>query len=745
MAVGTDSARVDAVDKVTGLALYPADAVPKDALHAVVVFTNQPHARLVSMDLSKTVASPGVVTVVTAADVPVNEYGLTLFDQPVFIGLDDTGRSSVPCDVSRWEADHLAVVVAESLSEARRASALIDTEWEPLPMASDVASAKTDEVLVHPGSSTNTYHTLQIRKGDAAQGMEAADVVIEGTYELPHQEHAYLQVEAATAWIDEQDRVTVETSGQWVHEDREQIAHALALDEEEVRVRYAAIGGAFGGKEDMSLQIVMAVTAHKLNALGINRPVHCGWSREESIVGHHKRHRATVTARLGSTSDGVITAVEADVWLDAGAYNYTSNKVLGNLHLSVAGAYNVPNARIDSRAIYSHSVPGGAFRGFGGPQGAFVAESQMNKLASKLGMDPMELRQRNALTDLSDGITQSGLPEGVGVTRVIDACVERVPPSEDLPNHPPFAPIASLPAETTQLRQGRGYAVGMKNVGFSFGFPEACEADVVFHGDVDDERPSRVELFHSAAEVGQGVHTALTQMVADAVGLDFECVEGSFSDTSTGGDSGSASASRLTFMAGNSVLGAVEEAEKTWADGARPAAGHFRYKPPATEALDPVTGEGQPNFCYGYMAQAVELTVDIGTGHIRVDRVVSVHDVGKAIHPQMLRGQIEGAIAQAHGYTLSEQLVVENGRIQNPRLSQYLIPGIGDVPARVDCVILEAADPLGPWGARGVSEMPYITYAPAVTAALYDAAGIWINKFPLTPSVVLEHLASAEI
>jgi len=744
MAVGTDPARVDAVDKVTGLALYPADRVPNNALHAVVVFTNQPHARLVSIDLSRAIASPGVVTVVTAADVPVNEYGLTLFDQPVFIGLDDTGRSSVPCDVSRWEADHLVVVVAESLSEARRASALIDTEWEPLPMASDVASAKTDEVLVHPVSSTNTYHNLQIRKGDTAQGMEAADVVIEGTYELPHQEHAYLQVEAATAWIDEQDRVTVETSGQWVHEDREQIAHALAVDEEKVRVRYAAIGGAFGGKEDMSLQIVMAVTAHKLHALGINRPVHCGWSREESIVGHHKRHRATVTARLGATSEGVITAVEADVWLDAGAYNYTSNKVLGNLHLSVAGAYNVPNARIDSRAIYTHSVPGGAFRGFGGPQGAFVAESQMNKLASKLGMDPMELRERNALTDLSDGITQSGLPEGVGVTRVIDACVERVPPSEDLPNHPPFAPIASLPAEATQLRQGRGYAVGMKNVGFSFGFPEACEADVVFHGDVDDERPSRVELFHSAAEVGQGVHTALTQMVADAVGLDFECVEGSFSDTSTGGDSGSASASRLTFMAGNSVLGAVEEAEKTWADGARPAAGHFRYKPPATEALDPVTGEGQPNFCYGYMAQAVELTVDIGTGHIRVDRVVSVHDVGRAIHPQMLRGQIEGAIAQAHGYTLSEQLVVENGRIQNPRLSQYLIPGIGDVPGQVDCVILEAADPLGPWGARGVSEMPYITYAPAVTAALHDATGVWINKFPLTPSVVLEHLASVD-
>ena len=199
-------------------------------------------------------------------------------------------------------------------------------------------------------------------------------------------------------------------------------------------------------------------------------------------------------------------------------------------------------------------MPGGAFRGFGGPQGAFVAESQMNKLASKLGMDPMELRQRNALTDLSDGITQSGLPEGVGVTRVIDACVERVPPSEELPEYPPFSPIASLPAKAEQLRQGRGYAVGMKNVGFSFGFPEACEADVVFHGDADEERPNRVELFHSAAEVGQVFRTAANKWQLRSR-LDFESVDGFFSDTSTGGDSGSTSASRLTFIAGNSVLG----------------------------------------------------------------------------------------------------------------------------------------------------------------------------------------------
>jgi CO/xanthine dehydrogenase Mo-binding subunit len=296
-----------------------------------------------------------------------------------------------------------------------------------------------------------------------------------------------------------------------------------------------------------------------------------------------------------------------------------------------------------------------------------------------------------------------------------------------------------------QLRQGRGYAVGMKNVGFSFGFPESCEADVVFHGDSDDERPIQVELLHSAAEVGQGVHTVLIQMVADAANVDRKQIEATFSDTATGGDSGSASASRLTFMAGNSILGAVEEAEKAWADGDRPAVGNFRYKPPPTEALDPQTGVGQPNFCYGYMAQAVDLTVDIGTGHVRVDRVLSVHDVGKVIHPRMLIGQIEGAIVQAHGYVLSEQLVVEDGRIRNPRLSQYLIPGIGDVPVKIDCVILEAPDPQGPWGARGVAEMPFITYAPAVTAAIHDATGVWIDTFPLTPSVLLGHLASANL
>ena len=738
--VGAGPVRADAFGKVTGAARYPGDGVPDDALHAIAVFSSQPHARMLSMDTTAALAAEGVVLVLTAADVPVNEYGLTKMDQPVLIGVGGTDRSPVPADVSRWEADHIAIVVADSTATAQNAAAMIKVEWEQLPLVSSIEEARTDEVLLHPEDGTNVYHQLRIRKGDMSLGWAEADVVIEGTYELPHQEHAYLQVEAASAWIDESGRVTVETSGQWTHEDREQIAHALDLPEEKVRVIYAAMGGAFGGKEDMSLQIVMALAAVRLHEMGIDQKVHCRWNREESIVGHHKRHRATIHAKLGATKDGKITAVEAEVWLDAGAYNYTSNKVLGNAHLCVAGAYEVPNARIDSMAVYTSSVPGGAFRGFGGPQGAFAAETQMNKLAHALGMDPVELRRRNSLREGSDGITQTMMPPGVTLPQVIEACAEA---TEEPVHVAAFSSIASLAPPVADLKRGRGFAAGFKNIGFSFGFPERCEAEIRLLGDGTDEFPSSAEVFHSGAEVGQGTHQAILQMTAEATGVPLEGVTGTFSDTAFTGDSGSASASRLTWMAGNSILGAAEEAEKAWREGERPAVGKFRFTPPPTEVLDPLTGEGAPNFAYGYMAQTVDVSVDTGTGIIRVDRVVSAHDVGRAINPRLVRGQVEGAVVQAHGYTLSEDLQLKDGRITNPRLSSYLIPGIGDVPQVVESVILELADPLGPWGARGMAEMPYITYAPAVIAAVHDATGVWFDQFPLTPSRVLEGLGKA--
>ncbi|MDJ0767507.1 MAG: xanthine dehydrogenase family protein molybdopterin-binding subunit [Ilumatobacter sp.] len=744
MTIGAAPARVDAYDKVVGAADYPGDRAPAGALVAKAVFTARPHARLVSLDAAAAEQMPGVVAVLTGADVPVNEYGLTMFDQPVFITVDHTGRSEVPCDVSRWEADHLALVVAETAEQADAAAAAIDATWDDLPVVADIdAALAPDAPLVHAhnGKPTNEYHTYKIRKGSMEAGWARAVAVVEATYELPHQEHAFLQPEAGVAYIDDDERVTVEVAGQWTHEDQEQIAHALDLPAEQVRVIYPAIGGAFGGREDMSLQIVLALAAWRLAERGERRPIAAHWSREESIVGHHKRHRGRIRAKWGADADGRIVAVESEAWLDAGAYNYTTNKVLGNCHLGQAGPYEVPNARIDSHAVYTTTVPGGAFRGFGGPQAAFVAESQMNKLAEQLGIDPVEIRRRNALRDGSIGITQTVMPAGVTLPEVIDRCASEAAFDQPLAPAEGFSPFATLAPASSELARGRGFACAFKNVGFSFGFPERCEARIVLHGADDADRPASAEVFHAGADVGQGAHTAIVQMAADATGVPFEHVHGRFSDTSSSGDAGSASASRLTFMSGNSILGAAEEAEKSWREGHRPAVGHFRFVPPPTEPLDPDTGECVPNFSYGYVAQAVELTVDRGTGHIVVDRVVSTHDVGRAINPQSVVGQVEGAVVQAHGYVLSERLLVEQGRVLNPRLSGYLIPGIGDAPERIDSVVLELADPRGPWGARGMAEMPYMTYAPAVIAALHDATGVWFDTFPLTPDRVLAALA----
>lgn len=744
MAIGQSEFRIDAPGKVTGTTLYPGDIQREDFLHAKVVFSGQPHARMTHMDIREAETMAGVVAIFTAKDVPVNEYGLTMNDQPVLIGLEHSGRSDVPCDVSRWEADHVAVVVAETADIAHLAAELIKIEWEPLPILDTIEAALNSDVLIHPesGRDSNVYYELKIRKGDMDAGWAAADVVVEGEYEVPLQEHAYLQPEAAVSYIDQAGRVTVEVAGQWVHEDQEQIAHALDLPLENVRVIYPAIGGAFGGREDTSVQIVMALASWRLHQRGEKRPIRTQWSREESIIGHHKRHRAKVHTRWGATSDGKITAVSADVFLDAGAYNYTSNKVLGNFHITVSGAYEIPNARIDSKCVYTTAVPGGAYRGFGAPQGCFVAENQMNKLAAALDIDPVEIRLKNCLREDSTSITQTPMPAGVSLPEVIEACAnaaEWQSPQSPIPNNQSaLKAFHSLPTNPTAIRRGRGIACAYKNVGFSYGFPERCEATIELYGlgEID-----RVVCRHAGADLGQGAHTVFRQMAAMAVGVEIEKVEVIVSDTAETGDSGSSSASRMTFMAGNAIREAAEKALEKWDDEDRPAIAHTRFTPRETQALDYATGKGDGNITFGYVAQYVELSVDIETGHILVERVVSTNDVGKALNPQQFEGQIEGAVVQAYGYAVTENLRVENGRILNPRFSTYLIPGIRDIPETVDSVILEIPDPQGPWGARGMAEMPFIPLAPAITAALHDATGVWFDEFPLTPSRVVEKLA----
>ena len=729
--------RVDALGKVTGQACYPGDITPNNLLHGKVLFSGQPHARMLNMDLSAALALPGVVAIFTAKDVPNNEYGLIMPDQPVMVGL---GSSKPHSDVSLWEGDHVAVIVAETELAAAQARDKIEIEWEQLPIVTDVREAMKDEIILHPWHGSNILHKYQIRKGDMAAGWAAADVVVEGSYTLPYQEHAYLQPEAGLGYIDEEGRVTIEIGGQWTYEDQEQVAHALGLPADQIRIIYPAIGGAFGGREDMSLQIVLGLAAMRLREQEINRPVRIIWSREESIVGHHKRHRAVVHTKWGATAEGMITAVSSELILDSGSYAYTSTKVLGNAHLMVTGPYVIPNAHLDSYAVTTNNVPGGAFRGFGGPQGAFAAENQMNKLAEKLGMDPVELRLKNVLHDGSILTVQSPMPPGVSIDQVIERCAAEIGwgDSNQLSvNGHQFSSIQSLIANPQSLRHGRGIACSFKNVGFSFGAPERCEATIVLHGQREIER---VVLYHGAAEVGQGSHTVLKQMAAAAVGVDISQVELVMSDTATSGDSGSVSASRMTWMAGNSIRGAAEKALAAWASEERPAKGYVRFTPPPTTGYAEETGECMPNFAYGYVAEAVELTVDVETGHIHVDKVVCANDVGKAINPMLIQGQIEGAVVQAHGYSLMENLWVENGRIRNPFFSQYLIPGIKDIPDHVESVIMEIPDPIGPWGARGMAEMPFMPLAPAIIAALHDATGVWFDEIPLTPARVVAKL-----
>ena len=439
---------------------------------------------------------------------------------------------------------------------------------------------------------------------------------------------------------------TVAVAGQWAHTELEAISHALDLPPEQVRVIHPAIGGAFGGREDISIQIVLALAAWRLHQSGIERPVKLIWSRQESIIGHHKRHQFIIRSKWGATKEGIILAAESEVIADAGAYNYTTTKVMANAHFAVSGSYVIKNVKVDNYGVYTNSVPGGAFRGFGGPQGAFAAEMQVEKLAEKLGMDPVELRMKNMVRDGSIMHTQAPLPSPVTMDRVAEECAkaggwQKTAQGWQLVNkqEQPAAP---------HLKRGIGFACGIKNVGFSLGYPEHSLATVEIHGKGEIER---VVVHHAGADVGQGAHTLYRQMTAEAVGVPLEMVELQVADTAVTGDSGSSSASRMTFMSGNAIRGASKMALEKWQEEERPAIASFNYHPPATTPYDKETGASEnPNVAYGYVAEVVEVEVDTETGHVRLLNVICADDVGRALNPQQVEGQIEGAVVQAAGY-----------------------------------------------------------------------------------------------
>ena len=721
LTVGKSVPRLDALSKVTGTAVYARDLSVPGMLHMKLVFAGRPHARIVGLDTTQALASPGVHAVFTARDVPHNLYGLMIADQPVFCS-----------DVVRFVGDRVAAVVAETPEQAAAAAALVVVRYEDLPVLADPDQALLPGApVLHAEHPDNVLRTIRLRRGDAHAAMASADVVVERTYFTSYQEHAFMEPEAGLGYIDQEGRVTVHGAGQNTHDDQRQIAEALGLPLEQVRIIYGPIGGAFGGREDISVQLVLALAAWRLR-----RPVKIEWTRSESITAHHKRHPIWLHYKWGARGDGTLVAAEMDIVSDAGAYASTSTSVLDNFLFAATGPYNIPNVRIDGRAVYTNNISTGALRGFGAPQAAFASELQMAHLAETLGIDPITIRLRNCLHDNDLLATQSPVPGGVSVAELLEICAREAGAIETATGWqlPDVRQVDSL---SRSKKRGLGLAISMKNAGFSFGFPEGSTARVVLYGDAVLER---AEVHTAAAEVGQGTHSALAQLAAERLDIPIERVSVVASDTANIGDAGPASASRLTFFAGNAVVTATDMALARWREEDRPAVAEYRYEAPPTTPFDPETGASVNSITFSYAAQAVEVEVDTETGLVRLERVIAAQDPGRAVNPQQVRGQIEGAVVQAQGWTVMENFVTEGGRILTDRLSTYLIPTIQDIPSSVETHLIEKPDPEGPLGVRGVGEAPFGPLAPAIVCAVHDATGVWFDRLPLTPEAVWQGL-----
>ena len=729
--IGQSVPRIDAVAKVKGQAIFASDMCMPGQVYMKMLMARRPHAILKKIDTSKAEALPGVLTVLTSKDVPENEFGYYSYDQPVLCG-----PSKKPfTDHVRFVGDRVAAVVAETEEIAAQARSLIEVEYEDLPVVSDPEEAiKPGASIVHPDIESNIFNQHRLYNGDIEAGFRQSDVIVESVFNTPAQEHAFLQTESGLAYMDEDNRVAVVTTGQWGTKDRKQIAHALGLPEDEIRVIYPMTGGAFGGREDISVQIIVALAALKLHRMGNPHPVKVIWTREESIIGHCKRHPIRFFTRWGATREGKIVAAEVKMLADGGAYKFTTSIVTSNAVINCLGPYEIPNVKVDAYDIYTNNVPRGAFRGFGGPQAAYCAEQMVNKLAVALNMDPVEFRMRNLAREGSLQTIGAPYPPGVTIREVTESCAKQAGWEETASGWKiTHSSIGDDPGKA-YLRRGLGIACAHKNVGFSYGYPESCTIGIDLFGEHEIEK---AVIRHSASEVGMGAHTVITQMAAEALNIPMEKVQLISSDTALVKDSGSVSASRMTFFIGNALKEGAVKALEMWNNEERPVHLEHTYLPHQTTSPDPETGQCDPNVAYGYTAQAAEVTVDMGTGQVTIDKIYCAIDVGKAINPQQVLGQIQGGLVQSVGYSVLENFIEKDGRVLTPSLSTYLIPTVMDIPKSLDVQILEIPDPRGPWGARGLGEVMNMCLAPAVTAAVFNATGVWFDHFPLVPEEVL--------
>ncbi len=725
--VGQSVPKIDAATKVRGQRKFPQDFNMKGQLYAKVVWSEYPHARVLKIDVSPAEALPGVVAILTSKDVPVNEYGINIVDQPVLVGEGEKVR---------WLGDRIAIVIGESEKIAQEARQLVRVEYEPLPVVSDPREAmKPGAPLIHEErGDSNILKHVKIRKGDIEKGFAEADVVIEKYYLTPHVEHAYMQPEAGVGYIDEKGRVTVIAAAQWSHDDLHQISHMLDLPLDQVREIVPAIGGAFGGREDMYIQHLLALCAYC-----VRRPVKMVFDREESIRNTGKRHPYYMKYRTGATRDGKLTAVEIELISDAGGYASTSIPVLNNAASFAAGPYVVPHAKVDAYTVYTNNAVTMAMRGFGSTQPAFAYEMQMNKLAEALGVDPVELRMKNLLEDGSIALTGNPMPKGVGIKETLRQAALGAGWREEGDQW--IKPDLGTPSAPYR-RRGIGVACGYKNVGYSFGFDDKSKVIVELALDESGE-VARALVKLGASDQGMGAHTALAQIAAEALGIDYEKVRVALVDTSVVPNGGSCSASRHVYMSGNAIIRACQEAvrkrQEALRTGERRVSVEYEYHGRSVRPTTPYDDENgmcDPHISYGYTSQIALVEVDVETGQTEVLKFLAAQDVGKAINPEMVKGQAGGGVHMGLGYALTEEFIQKEGLVKTRRFSEYHIPTVADMPREFIPFIVEVPDPTGPFGAKGVGEMTTLPTAPAIISAIHDAVGVWIDNLPATAEKV---------
>jgi CO/xanthine dehydrogenase Mo-binding subunit len=744
--VGKSERKIGAEERICGEARFAADIEIKDAMTLVAVRSDRPHARIRSVDISAAMAVPGCLAVFTARDIPGrNKLGIIKLDQTL-----------LAADKVRCIGDAIALVAAETADAAETAMKAVRVTYEDLSAVFDPEEAlRPGAPEIHEGG--NLLGKRVVKRGHPEAAFKAADVIVERVYTTSRIEHTYLEPDAGVAFMDEDGVLTIYASTQNPHYDQKDVAALLGLEEAQVRIIQAATGGGFGSKLDLNVQGFVGLATYLLK-----RPSRMLYTREEAFLCTSKRHALKIHFKSGATSDGRLLAIDVRVIGDTGAYASYGPAVLTRTPVHATGPYDVPNVYADAVFAYTNNPMAGAMRGFGVPQIAFAHESQMDLLAEALGMSPLEIRSRNCCRIGSITATGQELAASVGIKQTLDAVA-------------PYyleAVEARKNSSSSHVRRGVGLAAMTYGVG-NTGMQNPSTARVELGQD------GSVTLFTGAADIGQGSSTVLSQLAAEALGLKFDEIRLVVADTKFTTSAGATSASRQTYISGKAVLDAVEKLKEVLLSQAATilrkdrselvlSAGHIRsqlnpektvsfqeiarqahrvglplswqgYFDPDTTPLNPDTGQGIPYATYAFAAHVAEVEVDILTGEVRVLRVVAAHDVGKAINPVGVRGQIHSGVAMGLGFALMEEFVP--GKTES--MKDYHIPTMADMP-EVVAIVVEDPEPTGPFGAKGLGEPALIPTAPAILNAVADALGVRIYDLPANLERVLKAGSTAD-